>query len=184
MGVGMASDFGISVAPEFRESRLWEVSALAIRTWLYLASRACHDPMQIDVSGHKVALQAGEVALSMRVLRGEIGCGISQLTKAIRDLVTAGAVEAEPVKVKAKTFPKQEHLRSQTENVQRSCNGNGHRSLLTRFKVCGVRTLPRKAHVLELGTKSNYNKTKIDSTLEKSRRERDRMMEELAAEGR
>lgn len=155
----MPRDFGLAVSPHFRDSPLWVLPDRALRVWLVLSAYAAHGHHVVDVDGCRVPLEAGEVAMSYRTLRAKVGGGMSQISRAVRALVEAGAIEASPVaRSTVRAFPVRERSRSQNGNAAsagvRSRSENAARSVLTRFKVNGLRTLARNPSVPGAVTRS------------------------------
>lgn len=177
----MLPDFGLAVSPSFRVSPLRSASARAIKLWIFLAAQMAYVPRWKLVAGHRIDVGVGEVLISMRGLRGQLGCGLTQLRAALDELEGIGAVEIETVQKPARRFPDQERARSQIENTRRSRNRIGVKALLSRIKVNGVRPLAARDKVLVPGTRSNKGPEAITNA---DRQHRQRVLAILEAEGR
>jgi hypothetical protein len=183
--------FGLEVSPSFADGPLRRVSPRALQLFLILASKATHYPATRVWATQTITLQPGETLYSMRVLKREVGCGISQLLRALRELEDCGAITAEAIKQPA-TFSNRKRARSQNENVgtletppptfskrerQRSGNENALKCVATRIKIHGVKWLAKKQNVLDSETHRYTQK----------RRDRDELARAdtiLTAEGR
>ena len=178
----MANDFGIAIAPDFRDSPLRTVSPRALKLWLLLASHATHAPIAKEIAGHRITLGVGEWLASWRTLQQLVGCGRTQIGRALDELAAINAIEIVPVYApRSRAVPNQDRHRSQSETAERSQNGTDRKCLLSRIKVNGMRALHGKGSGPESGTKRR-EATASPSWAE--RQQNDKALQVLAAEGR
>jgi hypothetical protein len=165
-----ARSFGLTVAPEFRDSPLVKLSARALQLYVHLAAYAAQQPRQQDISGVVIAVGLHELVASWRVMKGWIGCGQTAIGETLSELVTASAISVEPIyqpaKHRPRTVPNQDRQRSQTRTVQRSGNGTGRRFVISRIKVHGINTLQRNADGPNLGPRSNSKDRRSRASLQ------------------
>jgi hypothetical protein len=136
-------DVGLHVAPHFRESPLSLVSDRALRVYLVLASLAAHTDCKREVDGMTIPLSRGETLQSYRVLTSHVRGGRSRLMHAVRELEAAGLVTVQNIERPERAVPNQDRQRSQAETAPRSQSRTAGKTLLSRFKVHGIKHLPR-----------------------------------------
>lgn len=177
-------DFGLHVAPHFRESPLTAVSDRAVRVYLVLASLAAHTDCIREVDGMRIPVQRGESLTSYRVLAQHVGGGRTRLMAAVRELIGVGAVSVETVERPARTVPNQNRQRSQMRTVERSGNRTVVKAVISRFKVHGIKHLPRNLNGSRLGPIEVQERTTSSPLSLREREENARAAAILEAEGR
>jgi hypothetical protein len=176
----MPRDGGVLVSKSFLDGPLLTVSDRALRVYLVLRAKVLRNPGQHTVEGVTVALEAGEVLLSTRTLRGIVGGGINQLLRALRELEHADLITRVGIGRRASPHWKRKRLRPGDD--KRLQSGNSGRVVVTHFKLHTRNKLDESDRFRSGDERSTDARTSPVS--DRDRTERARAEAVLAAEGR
>lgn len=164
----MSPDFGLAIAPTYRDSALAGVSGRALQLFVRLASHAAHRPHTAQIGGSvTISLQPGQVPASWSTMASWLRCGRRQAGAALDELRAIGAITVEPVlrpaTGKPRTVSDRNRGRYQSGTVRTGGNAPEQRCVVSLITLHGVKFAPRRNGVES--TPSNGVKRELNRDL-------------------